>query len=266
MIKRSKLLGLFLLLCLGVFIMTACSDDDNDNDNGQTISPGDILNPEDLDPNEVHLYIAVADIQEDFGPHRYDYFEGFIHAVDPELRVNEIDVQINGTNVEAMGWQGTWYVDYDFETGENYLFEIEINDKEYSGTVTVPYPVSSISFPEDYNPAQTANVSWSLDNNNQTQVAYAHSAYFEDIHDEDSSHWFREINSSDREFNFPANIVTNFGEGTEYELGVVQVNYQLANNVISAGISDRNREYGEHWRTRKERTRELIKNSIEAIK
>lgn len=224
-----------------MIILIGCTKD-NDLD---ITSPIDFLNPQNIDSSKIDLYISIMDIQEVSNGQYNNTYETFFFPINPSIKDSLIIVRINNKPVEVKKWQHIWFVNYDYEEGSEYLFDIETDENSYSITVQIPYATSYTTFPENYYPSENAKVDWSLDVNNHNQIAYAFSEFWddEDWDNDQVSEWYKEISPSNRSFVFPANIVTNFGNNTFYELGIIQFNFNKSERIIVVSISDRHKFY-----------------------
>jgi hypothetical protein len=151
-----------------------------------------------------------------------------------ESAITETDVftiQFNdSTPIQLQGY-GYWFGEWSFageamlNPGTSYNVKLMKNGtQETSGTIKTPYRCYA-NFPAYYNPSTTAEITWSLSNNNQFQTAGISSYGDWEAEVEEYDEHFAELSPSARNYTIPANAVDNFGEWTEYEMLVMQVNF-----------------------------------------
>lgn len=215
----KKVIYLLMLILISLsLLITACSDDDND---GLTGIP-------EITPENYDWSILFLDFSDLFAKNK----EYVIWAdwLGDSAAITENDIftlQIDDDLYEMVGDndEGEWsyQVFAELEPGTEYRVEFFKNGNSLTNiNLRMPYE-AMVTFPETFNPAQSANMSWEMDDNNQYQVAFLDS-YSYDWDEE--SHEEIDLSPSAREYTFPANTVANFGPGTEYQMGLIQFNFK----------------------------------------
>jgi len=207
-----------LIVLLAMLALSACGDDDNDN--GLTEIPD--INPENFDWDIYILDIA--------GDDREDYYYVTCDWLGNEDAITEQDqfsIQFNDAEpiiLSGWGWFGEWSFSAEafLSPGTNYNVKLLKNSVQVtSGNIKTAYRAYG-NFPSYYNPTTTAELSWTLSDNNQYQVAGV-SSYSEDYEDYDDA--MEDLDPSDRTYTIPANAVQHFGDYTEYELLIMEMNF-----------------------------------------
>ncbi len=233
---------LLLILALAALMIIGCSDDD-DKDNSIT----NIMNQ--MDEVDFLIYVGNHDYRSDEVTisiseeiaNPYTFTGTYEHT----LAVNGVEV----TNIS--GWSGLNYAAYTYEAGFtpgeeyeiSYTYELSENGsvtytKTIAETITglyfaswdAPYTVTGVDEPVVF--------SWTLDGNNQHQIASAYSELWNydtyDLVNEDE--YYKELGVDDRTFTFPANCVSDFGAERENYLslsyGVTSLNYVLSGSAL----------------------------------
>lgn len=228
----KKIIFKFLtLLVVSSLLVVACSSDSKKKG---TTGPG-IVNPEDYDWTLVVEYDFVS-------------ISNFF-----DIRNNEVSLSIDGESVDlsysGFGGFGLWYANYSFTQGTEYNFALTVDGTTTTEDLKIVYRAYDESFPESWNPSVEANVSWSLDSDNLKQVAVAASYYY------DYNNWnyvedeyYQEIEPSARQYTFPAGCVQSYGEDTDYELEIIQMNQKASNKILFLSIHSLYRDYwGDDW-------------------
>jgi hypothetical protein len=241
------LISLFVVMGMLVFF-TACSDDDNGNGNGNgNDGISGIFGPGDLEPEQTDFHIGIGYLTEEAEePITGDYIIT-INAVNPEVSYGNITFTANGEEIELYPFMDTWYGGADFIVGESYEFALSTATDNYSATLTIPYNASSTNFPETFDPTQSYTVVWSLEHDNENQIAHAWS-YIGTQDGEEPPYWDF-LDTSAREYTFPANAVESHGEGTDYGVGITQANFRMEGKLAIAAISSQNEHYPHDSRT-----------------
>jgi hypothetical protein len=235
--RLNKQLYPILIIISCLILFTSCSRNGDDNDTPPSWM--DFLSPDGVSPTEVDLYIALINYED--VKSRNDNYVTSIFAINPNLFGADLTLSINGSPVDVLGLSNAWFVEYDYEQGQNYLFEISVNNTNYSISIVVPYVISVINFPQTFNPSQPAEVTWALSANNQNQIAQI---FAEDLESDETDEFFRELNTSNRSYVFPANAVDDFGDFASYYLSIMQINFNSNDNIAVIAVSNRERDYG----------------------
>lgn len=109
-----------------------------------------------------------------------------------------------------------------------------------TSSIKTPYRVAT-TFPNTYNPTQTAHLTWNLDANNQYQVLTV-SAYNPQTDEDDD--YDKNLDPSARSFTIPANVVENYGAGAEYTIDLAQANFTKSGRTAILAIQGNSQDYG----------------------
>jgi hypothetical protein len=244
--------------------ITGCK---SSSSNGDGSSIGDIFGPdgepEDLNPADWDVYLAIFydTYEEDWNREGTHYVS--IMIINPTVMNGDVTFKIDGNVFELEGWEYWFFGAVDLVEGQSYNFEVSTGSNNYAATLQIPYNITSADFPQTFDPTEPYNVTWTLANNNKYQSVFAWS-YLWDWEDEDNdqeSEYFKEINNSARQHTFPANAIESFGPGTDYELGINQMDYKLNNKLVAVAVTQ---EYAWYYEDdfRSEETKETIKKKV----
>lgn len=124
--------------------------------------------------------------------------------------------------------------------GSTYNVQFFINGLSKLNTSLKIAYIPHVTFPLNYSYNQPATLSWTVAGNSQYQFAGASS---EKEETEQSSEHVKQLDVTSRTYTIPANSIQDFGPGTEFMLGVDQVNYKLINRVALMSIGSDTQSY-----------------------
>jgi hypothetical protein len=124
--------------------------------------------------------------------------------------------------------------------GSTYNVEFFINGLSKLNTSLKIAYIPHATFPLNYSYNQPATLNWTVAGNSQYQFAGASS---EKEETDQSSEHVKQLDVSSRTYTIPANSVQDFGPGTEFRLGVDQVNYKLMNRIALMSIGSDTQSY-----------------------
>lgn len=154
-----------------------------------------------------------------------------------------LQLKIGGTIVPLTAYGDFWQGEKDLTVGNSYYFELIVNGETVVNTQQkVVYP-ADVTFPPTFNPAQTAYAHWTLTADNKVQYATAYAIDPDDPNDDEVVD--KELAASVREYHFPANVVQDHGEGSEYSLEITQMNHKYVDNVLVATAQSDWEDYGD---------------------
>lgn len=121
-------------------------------------------------------------------------------------------------------WTGKAYL----TPGRRYSFEVWIDGKKHSATLRIPHNPKVI-FPEQVSQSQDAEVSWTLRENAQYQLALASSGEGQD----DDELFAAEVSPMARKFVFPAGCVRQWGDpASSTDLMIREMNIALIDDLF----------------------------------
>ncbi|MCB5268056.1 MAG: hypothetical protein LHW46_08125 [Candidatus Cloacimonetes bacterium] len=222
--KFSYLLVVILIALL--FSLSACGGDD-DND-------GDLTEIPEITPDNFDWDVYIVDVAS--SKPEVNYYVSVDWLGNPAALIAGDQISIKFGDQEAiilqnMGFGGYWFYAgmAQLNPGTSYNIKLFKNDdQQASVNIKTPYRAYA-SFPSFYNPSTSAEITWSLEHDNQFQVAGV-SSYDADYEESDDDLVW--LDPSERSHTIPANAVQNYGEDTEYEMLVLQ--YSFAQNNRSA--------------------------------
>lgn len=227
----SKLV-LVLIVLLGVMMLftTACGNEDDDADPTNTIT-----SYEDLTPAQAEWAIMFIG-----GDWKTTYQVGayWIGGANAPLATDTATLTVNGTDVDIMAYMpGLWMGSCNATQGADAAVKFV-----YNGTTKIDasFPmvsaITGATFPNNYNPAQTADISWTLPSNNQHQVVGV-SAYSDPITKEWTGEYSKEVPVSARSYTFPANPIANAPADAIYSMGISDVNYKIQSKIALLSVT-----------------------------
>ena len=223
---------LLTIVLFGLMLLIgACGGSDDNGDNG------DITEIPDINPENFDWDVYIVDVA---GMLREDYYWINADWLGSNTAISDTDViSIQFDNADPVTLQQTGYFGDPFFTGEAQLtpgqsYRVKLfknGDQEAAVTLRMPYR-SFATFPAFYNPSSATSLNWSLEHDNQFQVAGV-SSYDEDAFESDDYMDF--VDPSARSLSIPANAVQNYGEYTTYEMLVMQYSFaKQGRNAFSA--------------------------------
>lgn len=237
--KARKLIFLLLLAVTALFIFS-CKETNSDN-------PTDVVitNPDDITS-------AVADWLLVFGTGDYEKTENaillnYLKATDVPLDSDVFTVEIDGISValeSIMGVPGLYYSTYNLTEGQTYQIVLKKNGTQILDTTQKIVYGADVAFPATFDHTQSTPLSWSLANNNQYQFAGI-SSYKSNYPNEDSTdEYYVQLPVASRSYTIQANAVDDFGDETEYSLGVEQLDYHVTNRIAVMSFYEDFEDYG----------------------
>jgi len=146
---------------------------------------------------------------------------------------NSVSVIVDDIPVELIEYSENWMGETTVVPGQVYEVELIIDGiSQCNVNLEIVYE-ADVTFPVEYDYTETASITWSLSNDNQTQIASIISFDNADFEEDSYDH---ELDPSTRDYLFPADVVDNFGDMTTFTLELSQINSVFSNpvNVISA--------------------------------
>jgi hypothetical protein len=167
-----------------------------------------------------------------------------------------LELEIGGDEVDLVEWQDIWIGEKNLTPGAKYNFKLEVNGETVVNTnQTIVYNADA-DFPEDYNPEETAYVEWTLEKDNEHQYASVYALH--PLNPDEDEEVTEEIDSSDRSYQYPADVVHYHGIGTIYTLEISQMNDKYVDDVLVASAQADYEDYGNIKRDRGSRE-EMVK-------
>lgn len=234
---RKLWLLLIVLLAAFSLLIVACGDDDENND---------ITNPDDAD-----WAISFIQIPDEIHRENGYWFNAFWFGAADAITTSDVfTLSIDGvdTPVQLYSYDSEWSVSgYNImlSPGSSYPIVFAKNGTTIiSKTVTMPY-AATCSFPVDYDPTQSASISWSLAGNNQTQAVTVSASNWDGSYDDYDEEVYS-ISNTARSYTIPANAVQDLGVGTEFELSVIQTNSYFSGRVYLFTMQGEYALYGDY--------------------
>ncbi len=237
--KQVKLLLILSVAVIALFL-AACGGDSN--------------NSSDLPTSYDDITHSVADWVIMFGnssdlsktPHMvFVYWTGDMAGLS-ETDTAELTFGGQSVNLETFfGMPGMYFAAIEATEGQTYNVEYKYNGvTKVSTDLKMAYACTG-TFPNTFNPAESATFNWTVSNNNQYQIAGGYATLESQTGDDDQEmDSFVEIPATDRTFTLGANKLTNFGTGTYYGLEIDQLNYKVVSKVALMSIAGDMAEYG----------------------
>jgi len=216
-----------------MLVISACGSDDDDN--------GGITGIPEIDAESYDWEILIIRVNEMpilRGSYLiYADWLGDYAAISSE---DDISIQFGDQNYDLTGYDydGSWVFStyLELNAGQEYNVILRKNGSSVStANVKIPF-YADVDFPYHIDPSQATRLDWYMDGDNEYQVLSLFS-FGEDWDQEDD--WERLIPSSSRSYIIPANTVSDYGPDTEYELMLVQMNFEKSGRVayLSSSIA-----------------------------
>lgn len=227
---------LVLILALSALFLTSCKDKNNNN----IVGPGEIT-PANTDW-EIMLF--------QFGEQKANEYSISVSYWQAQTDITENDtfhLTIDGSEVmlSAYNYGGWWSIwgTTTLNPGQVYDIKFFRNGNEVASTsLRMPYAADA-TFPATFNPTQSASFSWTLSNNNQYQfaggTAYKYVPDGESLYDEE----LEDISPGARSHTVPANALSDYGDGADYDLMVGQLNYARSGRNVFEAYQDEYQMY-----------------------
>ena len=219
----KKIFFILMIVSMAFSLATlGCSkNSSSNNDNNNTAGPN--FNPDDYD-----YYFAVFRN----GGLRDSYAVSVMPS-DSTNVIESVTLSVNGTNVEmaAVGYINAWYGTYEFNQGDNYEFNLNIDGIAYNYNLQIASQYN-VNWPENYNPAEATELTWIQ----QTDCDYQDF----NLDGDGSEDKTQVLETSARSFTIPANWI-----GTTYNIYTLEfwgINYKEVNGkmlVTSDELSSR---------------------------
>jgi hypothetical protein len=218
--RKLWMLLIVILAAFSLFIV-ACGGDDGNND---------ITNPDDAE--WVLMFMQVPDFNREVGY----WFDAYWNGASTAITASDVfQLTIDGSDVpvELYNYDNEWSVtayNLMLTPGSTYSVVFTKNGNTIiSKSVKMPYP-STCDFPATYNPTESVSLNWTMDGNNQLQYVSVSASNWENTTDNYDEEMYQVSNSA-RSYTVPANAVQDLGVGTEYELGIIQMNNYFSGKV-----------------------------------
>lgn len=244
--RKYFIILIIALMAVGLFL-TACEEDEN------------ITEPE----NAKWSVFVTANPPESQNSHSVTVM--WIGPAQDYAEPSSIKLEIGGDEVNLEKWAGIWIGEKNLTPGEKYSFKLKVDDETIVNTNQKIVYNADATFPETYNPTQTAYVHWTLEKDNEHQIASAYALDPEDAANDEVVD--EELEPSARSYQFPAGVVSYHGEGTIYTLEISQMNYKYVDNVMVASSQADYQDYGNIKRDRgsREETVKYVKHMLSII-
>ncbi len=233
--KKFTLITLLFILA-AMLIVSGCGSDSDK-----------VSKPEEITPAKADWMITIFYGEEDIFSKTGSYYgisawwfgnpNDIVLGATAQIKFDNQTIEL-GTIEDMFGL----YWNYaELNPGQTYDVKFIFNGTERaSTTLRIPYTCSA-NFSSTYNPSSTANISWTLANDNQYQYAGIDSwGPGEDDFDED----MKFIKPSARSHSIKANAVDSYGAYTEYTQYVGQMSYKLQNRIAFLAVQEEMKEYG----------------------
>lgn len=215
--RKFFILALLAIIALGLFV-TACNEDN------------DITDPEDA-----IWGVGISRIDNKTETHGVSVT--WLGEEADFVMPSSLTIEIGGNPISLMQYGQAWMGETTLNPGQVYNVKLVINGNTMCDTDLRTVYEAVGDFPPTYDSTESAEVSWTLSNDNERQVATASS--FSLKYNTDS--YEQVLSPSDRSFTFPAEAVEDFGAGTSFTLGISQMNIKTVNDVMlisSQGITE----------------------------
>ena len=214
-----------------MLLISACGGSDDNGDNG------DITEIPDINPDNFDWDLYILDMT---GMFREDFYWINADWLGSSTAISETDViSIQFDNATPVTLQQTGSFgdpscsgEAQLNPGQSYSVKLLKNGTQQAAvTLRMPYRCYA-TFPAYFNPSSATALNWTLEHNNQFQVAGV-SSYDEEY--EESDEFVDFVDPSARSLSIPANSVGNYGEETTYEMLVMQYSFaKQGRNAFSA--------------------------------
>lgn len=226
------------LLLTAMLVLSGCGSKDKDDDS--------ITGIPDIDSDTFDWAIYVVDMTDDMREDVYFVNCDWLGNQNAITQDDEFTIKFNdgiAIPIEAWNWGGDWTLSCsaDLNPGSSYNVKLFKNgSQQASGNIKTPYRAFA-TFPSSYNPSATAEINWTLSNNNQYQII-AVSSYGEGFDEDDDEQI--DLSPSARNYTVPANIVQNYGVDTEYNLQLLQYNFTKNGRAAFLVVQGQDNSYG----------------------
>jgi hypothetical protein len=224
MTQLKTILSLLLILSLTI---TACSDDDDDN--GQTDMTEFPLEGL-LNENTSFLIIAVEEWGEEF--------DAYMTMLVMENHEN-VSLQINGNAVSLSSFGRYYFSDLDLMPGQNFSYELRIDNNVRSGSLAIPAVVQA-NFPDEFNLSSSYTMSWTTSADPTSFIAFLQIELEDDWIDNGTL-----LAGSARSHTFNSSIYSGLSEDDIWyiDVGVLGMNYDIKDNMVIMAAFDVYEEY-----------------------
>lgn len=254
---KNKFWMIALLLIAVIFTLVACGEDDDNDDFDPTDLAG--INAENAD---WIVNFAAAQLED-----KTTHYMVMVNYTGDNTTLQPTDIatlEINGSPVSWMSsMPGYYHTQLDLNAGETYNLKFKFNNVEKASTsFTLPNNCVG-TFPASFNPAQATDISWTLDGNNQYQVAGVNASKYVSATENYFSEYIKSLPTSTRSLDIPANAVESYGSGTMYNIFVDQLTFKNVNRIAFLGWQGDYSEYQGKGQSRtpewyRDRARKLI--------
>ncbi len=246
--KFFKLL-LVLLLAFTMLGVVGCEDDDDQTSTGlYLVDPfeegGETINGLDwavigsmdnsFKDNDVS-YIYVLPLYDSIWDEPYPFLQ------DISLTIGGEEITLEMFSDSEFYSIPLWVGAVTMTTGATFTYNLSVTEvngtsHSYSANLASVYPTTTFNWPDTIVQGGAVEVSWTLPQNNQYQLANCTSY---DFYYENDDEYEKELVNSIRSYTFPANCVDDFGVGTEYDYCIDQIN-QTTNGrfLVVSGYSN----------------------------
>jgi hypothetical protein len=220
--------GSFLLLLLTIlissFLLVSCGPEDEE------IDPEDVFNLTSEDADWMVSFVGGAGIDKATEQMIMVSYMGEVSDITADdvtrLTMNGVDLTLQSIIPGIYVASGV-----QVDPGVTLAWKFYFNN-QLKGSVSLPLPYHCVgSFPATFDPAESASISWTLDHENQYQVAGANSSKYVSATEILTDEYIKSIPVTNRSFTVPANSIQDFGEGTNHSLFIDQLNYKLDNRI-----------------------------------
>ncbi|TDF73144.1 hypothetical protein E0946_03780 [Candidatus Syntrophosphaera thermopropionivorans] len=237
MMRKYLILLIITMMAAGLFL-TACEESEN------------ITEPENA---KWSVFVTANPVESE---HTHFITVMWIGSEEDYEEPTSLELEIGDDEVDLEKWQDIWIGEKNLTPGEKYNFKLEVNGETVVSTSQTIVYNADADFPEDYNPEETAYVEWTLEKDNEHQYA---SVYAYDLLDpEEDEEVTEEIDSSARSYQYPADVVSYHGIGTQYTLEISEMNDKYVDDVLVASAQADYQDYGNIKRDRGSRE-EMVK-------
>jgi hypothetical protein len=222
-----KLLWLFgSLLLLASLLLAACGDEEDDFD------PTDLAG---INAGNADWIVNITAMQ----PVRDNNHMIMVTYTGDNTTISASDVVALEINNDPVTWlmqqPGYYHTQVELVPGQSYDMSFSFNGVEKASTsVMIPYACDA-ALPQSYMPDQAVSIDWTLDGNNQYQVAGVNASKYVSATENYFDEYIKNLPVSSRSLNIPANAVDDFGSGTSYTVFVDQITYKNVNRIAFLG-------------------------------
>jgi len=232
---------LMIIMLTMLLILSGCGGSDT---SGNPIIP---TSPEDVAPAMADWLLVISPMLDSKDNDPAVVMLYCLDVMNYPTEEDEVIVTINGTDIGITSFfmmPGIYIGSALLDQGQTYDVEFLLNGtSKVNSSLKIAYLPSAV-FPLNYDYAEPAAISWTVAGNSQYQFAGA-SSEKEDT--EQTSDHVRQLDPGVRAYTVPANAVDDFGPGTEFTLGVDQMNYKVVSRIAMMSIgSDVQTYYSKH--------------------